>query len=64
MSANESRRDNSDKYLIPQITCPNCGKKLRLARIEPDVPNDQSRMVFDCSCGFEYRMSERAREDG
>jgi C4-type Zn-finger protein len=63
MSANEWQSDTTPKYLIPQITCPNCGKKLRLARMESDVPSNQSRMVFDCSCGFEYRMSERARSE-
>jgi hypothetical protein len=33
-------------------------------RTEPLVPHNHHRMVFDCPCGFEYRMSERARSGG
>jgi RNase P subunit RPR2 len=59
MSTQASQRDES-KYSIPKITCPECGTHLRLATVEPQEPGN-NRMVFDCSCGFEYRMLERPR---
>jgi RNase P subunit RPR2 len=62
MSTNELQRETHP--LIPRVTCPQCGTHLRLAGIEPDGRGNESRMIFDCSCGFEYRMSERARVDG
>jgi hypothetical protein len=46
--------------LIPKITCPRCGELMRLARVEPDT-DKAARLMFDCDCGFEYQMSERAR---
>ena len=63
MSTNETRRGQAE-HLIPKVTCPQCGTHLRLAGIEPSDNGEQSRLVFNCSCGFEYRMSERARLDG
>ena len=48
-------------YFIPRVTCPQCGEHMRLARTEPSLPDSRHRMMFDCPCGFEYRMSERAR---
>jgi RNase P subunit RPR2 len=62
--SSESQHDNTQQHLIPKVTCPQCGTHLRLAGIEPDRRANRSRLVFDCSCGFEYRMSERARMDG
>ena len=47
-------------YHIPTVTCPRCSKTMRLARAEP-VHDKEARLIFDCECGFEYRMSERAR---
>jgi hypothetical protein len=40
---------------IPQVTCPECGKLMRLRSIEPNMdvqPADVAR--FDCFCGFTY----------
>ncbi len=48
-----------DTKPYPLISCPECGCQMRLAMVEPDAPGD--RMSFDCDCGFEYRMSDRAR---
>jgi RNase P subunit RPR2 len=62
MSVSPSHSENS--YYIPRVTCPQCGEHMRLARTEPLVPNNHHRMMFDCPCGFEYRMSERVRSGG
>jgi RNase P subunit RPR2 len=43
---------------IPKVICPQCGAQMTLSRIEPEGPDD-SHMVFDCLCGFEYRMPDR-----
>ena len=51
-------------YVIPKVTCPHCGERMRLARTEPLVQDRQHRLMFGCACGFEYRMSERARPGG
>jgi hypothetical protein len=37
-----------------------CGTQLRLATLEPLIPDDAPRMTFDCDCGFEYRLSATA----
>jgi RNase P subunit RPR2 len=50
------------QYHTPKITCPRCGTIMRLARVE-QVPKQEARLIFDCNCGFEYRMSERARTE-
>ena len=62
MSANGSFE--SIESLTPKVTCPQCGTRMRLASIEPEKSDHQNRMTFDCACGFEYRMSERARVRG
>jgi hypothetical protein len=59
MSVTASQSENS--FYIPRVTCPQCGEHMRLARTEPLVPNSHHQMMFDCACGFEYRMAERAR---
>ena len=48
---------------IPQVTCPMCSKQMRLAVVEPQDA-ERDRIHFDCECGFEYRMSDAARQDG
>jgi hypothetical protein len=62
MSVSPSESEKS--YYIPRVTCPQCGEHMRLARTEPLVPHNHHRMMFDCPCGFEYSMSERARLGG
>jgi hypothetical protein len=62
MSVSPSHSENT--YYIPRVTCPQCGEHMRLARTEPVVSNNHHRMMFDCPCGFEYRMSERVRSGG
>jgi DNA-directed RNA polymerase subunit M/transcription elongation factor TFIIS len=52
---------NSDS-VIPAITCPQCGAQMSLARIEPEGSDDHDRMFFECVCGFEYRLSDRANK--
>jgi hypothetical protein len=36
---------------------------MRLAEIEPDDIGRGDVTVFDCDCGFEYRMSASVREE-
>jgi RNase P subunit RPR2 len=45
---------------IPRVLCPRCGTHMRLAELLTDLA-DHETIYFDCSCGFEYRMSARAR---
>jgi hypothetical protein len=45
---------------IPRVLCPSCGKIMTLRRIAPD-DRDRPAMHFACDCGFDYRMSARAR---
>jgi hypothetical protein len=47
---------------IPRVSCPSCGKIMKLRRIAPD-PGDNAVMQFTCDCGFDYRMSARARSE-
>jgi hypothetical protein len=47
---------------IPRVHCPSCGAILRLIRIRPD-PSDKPIMEFACDCGFDDRMSARARNE-
>ncbi len=61
MTANALRR--SADSVIPNITCPRCGKHMRLATIEPEGSDDHDRMGFDCECGFDYHLSDRARAE-
>lgn len=51
--------------LIPSILCPVCSKLMRLKTLEAKEDGSE-QMIFDCSCGFDYRQSrevhrERAR---
>ena len=53
---------------MPHIACPRCGTTMRLAvlepLLEPTVANsNKNRMVFECRCGFEYRMSDKAASE-
>ncbi|MDI3470618.1 MAG: hypothetical protein OJF62_002681 [Pseudolabrys sp.] len=48
---------------IPRVICPRCGTTMRLAGIEPDDIGRGEVTVFDCDCGFEYRMSASVREE-
>jgi hypothetical protein len=59
MSVSASQRQAAEAG-IPEITCPVCGARMRLAAMEPRSGNEQSRMIFDCKCGFEYRVADRA----
>ena len=45
---------------IPIVTCPQCGTHMTLVLIEPEGSDNHDRMFFDCLCGFEYRLSDRA----
>ena len=37
---------------------------MRFAKLEPDPRKPYTdRMSFDCSCGFVYQQSDRARND-
>jgi RNase P subunit RPR2 len=47
---------------IPRVLCPSCGSIMRLNRIAPDHDN-RATMQFHCECGFDYRMSARARRE-
>jgi RNase P subunit RPR2 len=48
---------------IPRVLCPRCGTVMRLAEIEPEDTGRGDVTIFDCDCGFEYRMSSSAREE-
>ena len=60
MAVNALQR--SADSIIPIITCPQCGKDMRPATVEPEGLDDHDRMRFDCECGFEFRLSDRARK--
>lgn len=47
--------------IIPNVVCPDCGKHMRLATVEPELSKKCYWMSFDCKCGFEHRLLERAR---
>ena len=36
---------------------------MRLAEIEPEDKGRGDVTIFDCDCGFEYRMSSSARQE-
>ncbi len=42
---------------IPRVLCPECGARMRLARIDPesDSVRDAETTTFACDCGFTYR---------
>ena len=46
---------------IPRVMCPRCASNMRLAQVFSEEHDQQ--MKFDCSCGFEYQMSARVRDD-
>lgn len=48
-----------EKRPLPIITCPSCGKHMRLRTIEPE-PDNRDRMTFECDCGFDYHQSASA----
>ena len=56
-SAQQRFDDNS----IPKVTCPQCGSQMVLSRVEPECTDNHDRMVYDCNCGFEFRLSDKAR---
>jgi lysyl-tRNA synthetase class I len=58
--ATTSAEHEPAQYHTPMFTCPRCSKIMRLARVE-QAPNQEARLMFDCTCGFEYRMSEGVR---
>ena len=47
---------------VPRVLCPRCETQMRLAEIETDM-RDRTMLRFDCRCGFEYKMSARARAE-
>ena len=50
--------------VVPSITCPCCGRHMRLSLVEPEQRCvDRDRMTFDCDCGFEYRQSRLVAEE-
>ena len=58
-----SAQQRIDSLSIPRVICPQCGAQMGLCRIEPEGPDNRDRMFFDCACGFEYRLSDRANKD-
>jgi len=37
---------------VPSVMCPNCGKRMRLAQIEPrSPPLGRETATFECTCG-------------
>jgi DNA-directed RNA polymerase subunit M/transcription elongation factor TFIIS len=44
------------QYVLPIITCPECGNRMRLSTVVPEEYNHE-RMTFVCECGFDYRQS-------
>jgi C4-type Zn-finger protein len=42
--------------VLPIITCPACGKHMRLSTVMPEEDHLE-RMTFICECGFDYRQS-------
>ena len=55
--------DDAMDSAIPRVTCPRCGTRMRLAELLTDLA-DHEAIFFDCSCGFEYRMSTRVASSG
>jgi hypothetical protein len=41
---------------VPRVMCPQCGKRMRLRKIEPagEPPRRAEKSTFDCACGFVY----------
>ncbi|HEX5470775.1 MAG TPA: hypothetical protein VFW73_02760 [Lacipirellulaceae bacterium] len=40
----------------PLVTCPDCGKHMRLAAVIPGS-HFNAALQFTCYCGFHYKMS-------
>jgi hypothetical protein len=41
---------------LTRVTCPECGKFMRLTTVEPLMPPRQADIArFDCVCGFTYK---------
>ena len=57
-----SEQQHAANVSIPKITCPQCGARMSLARIELEGPDNRDRMFFECVCGFDYRLSQRAND--
>jgi C4-type Zn-finger protein len=47
---------NAQANTIPIISCPMCGRRMRLSTIMPE-DHHRERMTFECECGFDYRQS-------
>jgi RNase P subunit RPR2 len=46
----------AEQSALPIITCPSCGKHMRLSTILPEEDH-RERMTFTCECGVDYRQS-------
>lgn len=44
------------RSLIPEIICPQCARRMRLATIMPGGTDNQDRLAFDCECGFDFKV--------
>lgn len=44
---------------IPRVLCPSCGEMMRLCRV--DDSHRGETMMFECSCGDDYRQTIRER---
>ena len=48
---------------IPRVRCPECGKRMRLAYIEPcaDEGRSADTSMFTCTCGFSFQLTTDRR---
>jgi hypothetical protein len=54
----------SNRIAIPIVTCPRCGRRMRLTTVEPEhAAHPRDRMTFECDCGFSYRQSAAVRAE-
>jgi hypothetical protein len=44
---------------VPRVTCPHCGRKMRLTHIEPVLKDGRvmNSSAFSCKCGFTCRQA-------
>jgi hypothetical protein len=56
--SDRSTQSKSAESPIPQIDCPQCGRRMRLATLEPEGGDNHDSLSFDCECGFEYRVTD------
>jgi len=43
---------------LPRVTCPRCGKRMKLIQIEPDLePSCADRNTFACVCGETFQLT-------